>query len=111
GVDTRHGAVDPLVEDVSAWSTARRMARYETESLPLGESALTEALAEAGISARDLGLLTVVSCTGYATPGLDITLADRLGASADTQRVVIGHMGCYAAIPGLRTVADYVATS
>lgn len=111
GVDTRHGAVDPLVEDVSGWSTARRMARYETASLPLGESALTEALAEAGISARDLGLLTVVSCTGYATPGLDITLADRLGAAADTQRVVIGHMGCYAAIPGLRTVADYVAAS
>lgn len=111
GVDTRHGVVNPLAEDISRWSTGQRMARYETESLPLGESALVEALDGAGITARDLGLLTVVSCTGYATPGLDITLAARLGAATDTQRTVIGHMGCYAAIPGLRTVADHVRSS
>lgn len=108
GVETRHGVVNPLTEDISHVSTAARMARFETESLPLGESALQSALDDAGVAARDLGLLTVVSCTGYATPGLDIVLADRLGASVDTQRLFIGHMGCYAAIPGLRAVADYV---
>ncbi|MGH8875860.1 MAG: type III polyketide synthase [Stackebrandtia sp.] len=108
GVDTRHGVVNPVTEDVSQWGTARRMARYETESLALGEAALTESLDEAGIHARDLGLLSVVSCTGYVTPGLDITLASRLGTATDTQRTVIGHMGCYAALPGLAAAADYV---
>ncbi|ADD39865.1 type III polyketide synthase [Stackebrandtia nassauensis] len=111
GVDTRHGVINPLTEDISRWTTGQRMARYETESLSLGESALAQALDNAGLSARDLGLLTVVSCTGYATPGLDITLAARLGAATDTQRMVIGHMGCYAAIPGLRAVADHVRVS
>ncbi|GAA4913015.1 putative naringenin-chalcone synthase [Stackebrandtia albiflava] len=108
GVETRHGVVDPAVEDVSQWSTAARMARYEVESLPLGESALREALRESGVSAADLSLLAVVSCTGYATPGLDIRLADRLGAGIATQRLFIGHMGCYAAVPGLAAVANQV---
>lgn len=108
GVDTRHGVVDPRKEDVSQWSTARRLARYEDASIQLGEQALRSALIESNVSADDLDLLTVVSCTGYATPGLDIRLADRLGASPDMQRVFIGHMGCYAAIPGLSTVANHV---
>ncbi|HZE41188.1 MAG TPA: 3-oxoacyl-[acyl-carrier-protein] synthase III C-terminal domain-containing protein [Stackebrandtia sp.] len=111
GVDTRHGVIDPLTEDISQWTTAQRMARYETESVPLGERALRDALRDANVDAAELGLLTTVSCTGYVTPGLDITLAARLGAAADMRRVVVGHMGCYAAIPALSTVADYVRQS
>jgi predicted naringenin-chalcone synthase len=42
------------------------------------------------------------------TPGLDILLARDLGMAPDTQRLFIGHMGCYAALPGLGVVADYV---
>ena len=64
--------------------------------------------AAAGVAAADLGLFAVVSCTGYATPGLDIALARDLGMSAGVQRLHIGHMGCYAAIPGLGAVADFV---
>ena len=108
GVDTRHGVVNPVEEDVSTWSTAERMLRYERESFPLAEKALGKALAEADVDAADLGLLVVVSCTGYATPGLDIRLAAAFGCASDTQRLVIGHMGCYAAIPALGTVADWV---
>ena len=55
-----------------------------------------------------MGLLTVVSCTGYATPGLDIMLARDLGMSDAVQRLHIGHMGCYAALPGLGATADFV---
>ncbi|HEY1176237.1 MAG TPA: 3-oxoacyl-[acyl-carrier-protein] synthase III C-terminal domain-containing protein [Phytomonospora sp.] len=108
GVETRHSVIDPRVEDVSTWSTAQRMQRYEIESFPLGEEALGKALVAAGVDAADLGMLAVVSCTGYATPGLDIRLAASLGASSDLRRLVIGHMGCYAAIPGMAAVADYV---
>ncbi len=46
---------------------------------------------------------------GYATPGLDILLARDLGMSPNAQRLFVGHMGCYAALPGLGTVADFVA--
>ncbi|HVF05092.1 MAG TPA: type III polyketide synthase [Frankiaceae bacterium] len=108
GVVTRHGAVDPLVEDVSEWGTGQRMRRFVTEAIPLGKDAVSTALAKAGVDAADVGLFAVVSCTGYATPGLDILLARDLGMPAGVQRLFVGHMGCYAAIPGLSTVADAV---
>jgi len=109
GVRNRHAVVNPLVEDPSRWSTAARMRRYLTESLPLGKDALCTALHRAGVAASDIGQLVVCSCTGYATPGLDILLARDLAMAPDTQRVFVGHMGCYAALPGLGVAADYVA--
>jgi predicted naringenin-chalcone synthase len=108
GVVSRHGAINPLIEDVSRWSTQRRMERYLTEALPLGKSAVADALASAGIPAADVGLFAVCSCTGYVTPGLDILLARDLGMAPDTQRLFIGHMGCYAALPGLGVAGDFV---
>ncbi len=107
GVVTRHAAVSPLIEDVSSWSTARRMQRYLVEAMPLGKAAVGDALAAADLTPADIGMFAVCSCTGYVTPGLDILLARDLGMSAETQRLFIGHMGCYAALPGLGVVRDY----
>ncbi|GAA1822382.1 type III polyketide synthase [Luedemannella flava] len=109
GVATRHGVANPLVEDVSQWPTSRRMERYLAEALPLGKEAVSAALAEAGVAASDIGLLAVCSCTGYVTPGLDILLARDLGLPPTAQRLFVGHMGCYAALPGLGAVSDFVA--
>jgi alkylresorcinol/alkylpyrone synthase len=107
GVVTRHGALNPLIEDVSGWSTERRMRRYLPEALPLGKSAVGDALAAAGLRAAEVGLFVVCSCTGYVTPGLDILLARDLGMATDAQRLFIGHMGCYAALPGLGVAGDF----
>jgi len=107
GVRRRHLALNPLVEDVSRWSTAERMRRWVTEGLPLGKEAVGAALADAGLAAEDVGLFTVTSCTGYATPGIDIRTAATLGMAPDVQRLVVGHMGCYAAVPSLGTVGDF----
>lgn len=109
GVDDRHAVVNPLLEDVSGWSTQARMDRYLVEALPLGKEAVGAALAASGVSPAEIGLFVVCSCTGYVTPGLDILLARDLCMAADTQRLFIGHMGCYAAIPGLGAAADFVA--
>jgi alkylresorcinol/alkylpyrone synthase len=107
-IHVRHGVVDPRVEDVSAWGTAARMRRYVTEAIPLGKQALTDVLATAGHGAQDVALLTVASCTGYATPGLDILLARDLAMADGLHRLFVGHMGCYAAIPALGVVANFV---
>ncbi|MEV4809270.1 type III polyketide synthase [Micromonospora avicenniae] len=109
GVTTRQAAVNPLLEDVSDWPTERRMRRYLVEALPLGKEAVGRALTAAGLDAGDIGLFVVCSCTGYATPGLDILLARDLGMAPGTQRVFVGHMGCYAALPGLGAASDFVA--
>jgi predicted naringenin-chalcone synthase len=108
GVRTRHAAVNPLVEDVSGWTTGQRMQRFLSEALPLGKAALSDALAVAGVPAADVGLLAVCTCTGYVTPGADVLLARDLGMAPDALRVAIGHMGCYAALPGLGVAMDYV---
>ena len=109
GVRTRHGVLDPRVEDVSRWGTQARMERYVVEALPLGKGAVGAALDNAGVRADEVGMFVVASCTGYATPGLDILLARDLGMDPGVQRLGIGHMGCYAAVPGLGAVTDFVA--
>jgi predicted naringenin-chalcone synthase len=109
GVVTRHGVINPSIEDVSQWTTRQRMERYLVEALPLGKEAVGRALGSAGLDPADIGLFVVCSCTGYVTPGLDILLARDLGMSPLTQRLLIGHMGCYAALPGIGAAADFVA--
>ncbi|MEP6697486.1 MAG: type III polyketide synthase [Pseudonocardiales bacterium] len=109
GVHSRHGVVNPLDEDISGWGTGARMERYAAEAMPLGKEAVGTALDRAGLDPCDVGLFAVASCTGYTTPGIDIMLARDLGMSSDVQRLMVGHMGCYAAIPGLGAVSDFVA--
>ncbi|HWD65738.1 MAG TPA: hypothetical protein VG405_11240, partial [Solirubrobacteraceae bacterium] len=109
GVERRHGVVDPLEEDVRHWGTEARMQRFMKEALPLGVEAVQACLTDAGLDRDDVGLLSVVTCTGYGTPGLDILLARELGLSDGTQRLHVGHMGCYAAVPGLAASADATA--
>lgn len=108
GIEQRHGVIDPVQEDVSSWGTGRRMEVYGVEARTLGRDAVTRALADAGLSAQDVGMFAVVSCTGYLTPGLDILIAEDLGMATSVQRLMVGHMGCYAAVPGLAAVSDYV---
>jgi alkylresorcinol/alkylpyrone synthase len=108
GVRRRHCVVDPTLEDVSGWTTGQRMERYVDESVPLATDAVARALTAAGRRPADIGLLAVVSCTGYATPGVDQLVAAKLGFAPSLQRLLIGHMGCYGAVPGLGAVADFV---
>ena len=108
GISTRHAVVNPTVEDVYSWSTGQRMKRYQREALPLCLRAVEQALANAGVRPDDVGLLAVVSCTGCATPGVEILISEQLGMSPDVQRLIVGHIGCYAALPGLGAVSDFV---
>jgi len=108
GVTTRHAAVNPLIEDVSMWSTGARMERYLIEAMPIGKEALTGALDAADLQPEQVGLFAVASCTGYATPGLDVRLARDIGMSPSLQRLSIGHVGCHAALPALGVLNDYV---
>jgi alkylresorcinol/alkylpyrone synthase len=108
GVRRRHAVASPMDEDISGWGTGARMERYVQEALPLGKQAVAGALDAAGLRPDEVGLFAVATCTGYATPGLDIRLAGDLGMPPGLERLLVGHMGCYAAIPGLAAVSDFV---
>ena len=52
--------------------------------------------------------LVVASCTGFVAPGIDQIIARRLGLSSSVERLLIGFMGCYAAIVALRSARHIV---
>jgi predicted naringenin-chalcone synthase len=93
-------------------STGERMRAFTPAARDLGARAARLALERAGTGAAErVGDLIAVSCTGYAGPGLDIHLAADLGLAPGLRRLAIGHMGCYAAIPALRTAAALASAS
>lgn len=108
-VKERHLAVDPFTEMSSEWPSTVRTARYLTEGLALGVEAAQKALAEAGVSASDVGLLAVASSTAPATqnPGLDVLIARELGIGRSARRLRLGPIGCHAALPLLSVGCDY----
>ena len=52
--------------------------------------------------------LVVASCTGFVAPGIDQIIAARLGLAGSVERVLIGFMGCYAAVTALKTARHIV---
>jgi predicted naringenin-chalcone synthase len=128
GIDRRHICIDDFLRPPAESSfapgqpladvatTAQRMEIYQQESAPLAvESAgqaLTALAAESGCSfeaaAESITHLITISCTGFFAPGLDLTLARRLGLSSSIGRTMIGFMGCSAMFNGLRTAHQIV---
>jgi predicted naringenin-chalcone synthase len=111
GVERRASVVDPSYL-ARPGSTADRMRIFAPAARRLGAEAARRALERAGPdAAAEVGDLLAVSCTGYSGPGLDVHLVDDLGLGERTQRLAVGHMGCYAALPALRTAAALAAAS
>jgi alkylresorcinol/alkylpyrone synthase len=112
GVDRRAAVVDVHRYYARQPTTAERMRTFTPAALRLGAEAARRALERGGPdAAAEVGDLVVVSCTGYAGPGLDVHLAADLGLGEGTRRLALGHMGCYAALPALRTASALVAAS
>jgi predicted naringenin-chalcone synthase len=89
-------------------TTGERMAAYEASAAPLGLMAAREALERAEISPTEIGHLVTVSCSGFASPGFDLSLIDRLALLPDTTRTHVGFMGCHGALNGLRVANSLV---
>lgn len=84
--------------------TATRMNAYAAHAPELAMQAI-EAL---GRPVQDVTHLVLASCTGFIAPGLDQILAQRLGLRPDLQRLLVGFMGCCAAVPALRAAQAIV---
>lgn len=80
--------------------TSARMAMFDEHALPLALQACRKAIT--GSQPGDITHLVVTTCTGLSTPGLDLQLQQALGLRSSLERTVIGFMGCYAAINGLK---------
>jgi predicted naringenin-chalcone synthase len=94
-------------DDDSGPTTAERMYRYEESAASLALSAAGEALAKAQTAAHEITHLITVSCTGFQSPGVDVTLVRELGLDPGVARTHIGFMGCHAALNALRVAKAF----
>jgi predicted naringenin-chalcone synthase len=87
--------------------TATRMEVFERFAPRLAQRTLNKlALSEAERSG--ITHVIVTTCTGLYAPGLDFEVVDHLGLDPSVERTMIGFMGCYAAINGLKQARHIV---
>ena len=93
------GETDPDRLNVRFLKYARRTAA----------AAARKAMDQARLSARDIGVLVVNTCTGYLCPGLTSYLTEDLGLGADIRTLDIAGMGCGGALPNLQAASGLLA--
>ena len=99
--------IDPGGFYADAWpTTAARMAVYE-QAAPMLAAKAVSALA-AKTSLKDVTHLVLASCTGFTAPGIDQILARQIGLAPSVERLLVGYMGCYAAVAALRSARHIV---
>ena len=79
--------------------TSARMALYAQHAPALA----LEAIGKLDVDPARVTHLVVASCTGFVAPGVDQIIAAKLGLPPSTERLLVGFMGCYAAISALRS--------
>ncbi|GAB3987880.1 type III polyketide synthase [Actinoallomurus acanthiterrae] len=100
-------AVNPFADDPRGWGTARRMQVSLTVARALGREAVRQALAGDGLRPDEVGVLVTATTTTHSAPGLD-ALIHEVGMRPGTEFQSLGPMGCYAALPALSTVRNWV---
>lgn len=108
GIATRHFAV-PDIEHVFDLTPDQLNAAFRSAGPRLAGSALTSALAQAGVKLAELDALLICTCTGYLCPGLTSYVAEQLGLRPDVFLQDLVGLGCGAAIPTLRAASHVLA--
>jgi alkylresorcinol/alkylpyrone synthase len=104
-VGGRHLAL-PLPEYVGLDTFAKCNDAFVRVGAEVGEAAVRDALARAGLAPSDVGHLFFVTVTGISTPSLDAKLANRLGLPASVKRTPIFGLGCLAGAAGIARASD-----
>lgn len=86
--------------------TAERMRLYAEAAPALGIAAI--AALRAQVALEGITHFVVASCTGFVAPGIDQIIAAEIGLSPSVERLLVGFMGCYAAVAALRSARHIV---
>lgn len=98
--------IEQYEEKITSWGAANDV--WIEAAQELGESAIRDALQQAGLQTGDVGSLIFVSVTGIATPSVDARLMNRLRLPSNVRRVPIFGLGCVAGAAGISRAADYL---
>jgi alpha-pyrone synthase len=88
-------------------ATRKRMELFELFAPHLMRCALDRLALDTEERSR-IRHVIITCCTGLFAPGLDFDAVDHLHLDSNTERTVIGFMGCYAAINGLKLARHIV---
>ena len=86
--------------------TGERMRLYATAAPDLAMAAIDALRAQETLG--EITHLVVASCTGFVAPGIDQIIAARMGLAPSVERLLVGFMGCYAAVAALRSARHIV---
>jgi alkylresorcinol/alkylpyrone synthase len=106
-VGGRHLAL-PLERYATMHGFAERNREWLRVSLELGERALLDSLAAAGLAPSEVKLFVSSSVTGVAVPSIEARLMNRLRFSPDCRRMPLFGLGCVAGAAGLSRITDYL---
>jgi len=104
-VGGRHLAL-PLADYAALDGFAKSNDAFLRVGAEVGEAAVRDGLARAGLSPGDVDHLYFVTVTGISTPSLDARLANRLGLKPSVKRTPIFGLGCMAGAAGVARAAD-----
>ena len=106
-VGGRHLAV-PLEEypRLDTWGKANDT--WIKVAVEIGERAVRDGLARAGLHPADVDAFYFVSTTGIATPSIDASLVNRLELPTRVKRLPIFGLGCAGGAAGVARAADYL---
>src|SRR5437870_12252914 len=105
-IDYRHFYVDP--DHVNRHETPDELnQRYLRGAMETGCRAVQKCLANAGLTARDVDLFVVSTCTGYVCPDVGTRLVGHMGFRPDVERAPLVGLGCAGALPALQRAWDY----
>jgi alkylresorcinol/alkylpyrone synthase len=106
-VEHRHLAL-PLEHYAGLETFGQANDAFIAAALDLGERAVTDALARAGLAPRDVDAIFDVTVTGVCSPALDARLMNRMDFRSDTKRCPIFGLGCVAGVAGISRAVDYL---
>lgn len=107
GVRSRHFAL-PVERYAALRGLRERNDAWIETALALGERVVRSALAQAGLEAHDVGLISTTTVTGIAVPSIEARLMNRVPFAEDMVRVPLFGLGCLGGAAGVARVADYL---
>lgn len=104
GIERRY-SVEPKEWYLRTHTWEERTDSYQRNALDLLEQVAVDAVAEAGLSLRDIDTIVTNTITGLAIPTLEARLMNRLAFRPDVQRLPIFGFGCGGGVAGLSRAA------
>ena len=106
GVQKRH-LVQPIEQTLAHPGFEERNRVYTVESKRRTPAVIIQALANAGLTVRDIDAIVYVSCTGFMMPSLTAWLINELGFRSDTRQIPIAQLGCAAGGAAINRAHDF----